>query len=33
MLDIDHTLPTRFDAADEIGLREVVLVLEKVIFQ
>ena len=33
MLDIDHTLPARFDAADETGLREVVFVLEKVIFQ
>lgn len=33
MLDIDNTLPARFDAADEMGLREVVLALEKVIFQ
>ena len=33
VLDIDSPLPARFDAADEAGLREVVLVLEKVIFQ
>ena len=33
MLDIDNPLHVRFDAADEIGLREVVLVLEKVFFQ
>lgn len=33
MLDIDHPLPARFNATDEMGLREVVLVLEKVIFQ
>ena len=33
VLDIDSPLPTRFDAADETGLREVVLALEKVIFQ
>lgn len=33
VLDIDSPLPTRFDAADEMGLREVVWVLEKVIFQ
>ena len=33
VLDIDSPLPARFDAADEMGLREVVWVLEKVIFQ
>lgn len=33
VLDIDSPLPARFDAADEAGLREVVMVLEKVIFQ
>ena len=33
VLDIDSPLPARFDAADEAGLREVVLVLEKVCFQ
>ena len=33
VLDIDSPLPARFDAAVEAGLREVVLVLEKVIFQ
>ena len=33
VLDIDSPLPARFDAADEMGLREVVSVLEKVIFQ
>lgn len=33
VLDIDSPLPARFDSADEMGLREVVWVLEKVIFQ
>lgn len=33
VLDIDSPLPARFDEADEMGLREVVLVLEKVFFQ
>ena len=33
VLDIDSPLPARFDAADEAGLRKVVLVLEKIVFQ
>ena len=33
VLDLDSPLPARFDAVDEAGLRGVVLVLEKVIFQ